>query len=366
MTADSQTPEALTPSAEPMVRSDGLYAHVPLRSDKIAIGIVQTPVRAVDGDNPEPGIQANLAYLLNAIDKAQQVGGRCDLLCFHEFPLHGFAPWDLPQYLRVSRHPDGPEIAAIGQKAKAYNCYIVLGCQMLDDDWPGHTMNTQLLIGPDGKLQARHWKQRNMRAMWPGVEQFSTTIYDVLDRYVEMYGMDAIVPVERTPIGNISMSSVQFEPELFRCMAMKGAEIILRTATGGCEWDDMRLTAYHNDVFVTIVNNCIDVFHPSDHYFVEQAPKNNWVGRSSIFGPKGVVLAEADKFETKRRAVVDLANFRKGHRIPDVHFSLYRHVYEAYRERHDPNLWLDYVPTDKKDAANYLKDKMRWTSYWQG
>src|SRR3546814_2365736 len=117
--------------------------------------------------------------MLNAIDKAQQTGGRCDLLCFHEFPLHGFAPWDLAQYLRVSRHPDGPEIQELGKKARQYNCYIAFGCQMLDDDWAGHTMNTQLLIAPTGELIARHWKQRNMRGMWPGVEQFTTPIYDV-------------------------------------------------------------------------------------------------------------------------------------------------------------------------------------------
>jgi predicted amidohydrolase len=348
------------------VRNDGFYKTADLRSGKVSIGIVQTPVRGVDGDNPEPGIKENLDYLLNAIDKAQIVGGRCDLLCFHEFPLHGFAPWDLQQYLRVSRHPDGPEIEAIGKKAKQYNCFIALGCQMLDDDWPGHTMNTQLLIGPDGKLRARHWKQRNMRGMWPGVEQFTTTIYDVYDRYVEMYGMDAVIPVERTEIGNISMSSVQFEPELFRCMAMKGAELILRTATGGCEWHDMRLTSYHNDVFTTIVNNCVDVFRPSDHYFVEQAPKNDWVGRSAIFGPRGVVLAEAAQLETKRRAVIDLEAHRKTHRIPDVHLALYRHVFDEYKERHDPNLWLDRVPNTKRDAAQYLKDKLRWVNYWQG
>src|SRR3546814_4137582 len=89
-----------------------------------------------------------------------------------------------------------------------------------------------------------------------------------------MYGLDAVIPVERTDIGNISLSSVQFEPELFRCMTLKGAEIILRTATGGCEWHDMRLTAYHNDVFVTIVNNSIDTFRPSDNYFVQQPPRN--------------------------------------------------------------------------------------------
>lgn len=351
--------------ASSMVRHDGTYEVVPLRRDKIAVGIVQTPVRGVDGDNPEPGIKENLDYLLGAIDKAQLTGGRCDLLCFHEFPLHGFAPWDLQQYLRVSRHPDGPEISAIAAKAKQYDCYIALGCQMLDDDWPGHTMNTQLLIGPKG-LVARHWKQRNMRGMYPGVEQFTTTIYDVYDRYVEMYGLDRVIPIERTEIGNISMSSVQFEPELFRCMAMKGAELILRTATGGCEWDDMRLTGYHHGVFVTSVNNSIDIERANANYFVEQAPKNNWVGRSSIFGPRGVVLAEAGMFETKRRAVLDLAEYRKSHRIPDVHFSLYRHVYEDYRERHDPNLWLDRVPETKADAAAYLKDKMRWTSYWQG
>jgi len=359
MTAQTRGPEGF-------VRHDGTYEVVPLRKDKVSVAIVQTPVRGVDGNNPEPGIKENLDYLLNAIDKAQIVGGKSDLVCFHEFPLHGFAPWDLQQYLRVSRHPDGPEFEAIGKKAKQYDCFIALGCQMLDDDWPGHTMNTQVLVGPDGKIRARHWKQRNMRGMWPGVEQFTTTIYDVYDRYVEMYGLDAVIPVERTEIGNISMSSVQFEPELFRCMALKGAELILRTATGGCEWDDMRLTAYHNDVFVTIVNNCVDVFRPSQHYFVEQAPKNDWVGRSAIFAPKGIVLAEAGHLETKRRAVIDLAEYRKSHKIPDVHFHLYRHVYDAYRERYDPNLWLERVPENKADAARFLKDKLRWTSYWQG
>ncbi|MDA5192918.1 nitrilase-related carbon-nitrogen hydrolase [Govanella unica] len=349
-----------------MVSEDGTYPVVPLRSDRISIGVIQTPVRGVDGDNPEAGIKANLDYLLETIDKAQAAGGRCDLLCYHEFPLHGFAPWDLQQYLRISRHPDGPEFEAIGKKAKEYNCYIALGCQMLDDDWKGHTMNTQVLVGPNGKIIARHWKQRNMRAMFPGVEQFTTTIYDVFDRYVEMYGWDAVIPVERTDIGNISMSSVQFEPELFRAMTMKGAELILRTATGGCEWHDMRLTSYHNDVFTTIVNNSMDFQQSSKYYFAEQAPKNDWVGRSAIFGPRGTVLAEADAYETKRRAIIDMTSYRKNHRIPDVHFSLYSHVYNQYRERHDPNLWLDHVPNTKPEAAKYLKDKMRWTSYWMG
>ena len=56
-----------------------------------------------------------------------------------------------------------------------------------------------------------------------------------------MYGQDAVIPIVRTDIGNIAMSAVQFEPELFRCMAFKGAEIMCRVATGGFEYEDMRL-----------------------------------------------------------------------------------------------------------------------------
>src|SRR3546814_14487790 len=100
---------------------------------------------------------------------------------------------------------------------------------MLDDDWAGHTMNTQLLIAPTGELIARHWKQRNMRGMWPGVEQFTTTIYDVYDRYVEMYGLDAVIPVERTAIGNIPLSSVP----LVRTSAGGGKSGSVREDMGG-------------------------------------------------------------------------------------------------------------------------------------
>jgi len=224
-------------------------------------------------------------------------------------------------------------------------------------------MNTQILIAPDGKVRAKHWKQRSRRGTRQTTEQFTTTIYDVLDRFVEMYGWDALLPVERTDIGNIALCAVQYEPELFRCLALKGAEIIVRTATGGFRWEDMMMTSYHNDVFTVIVNNSLNTY-PDRSNFEEHAPRNNWVGRSSIFGPKGVVLAEADAFETKRRVVINMAEFRQEHKIPDVQFSLYRHIYEQYKERFDPNMYLDYLPTDGRDASRFLKDKARWQNYW--
>jgi predicted amidohydrolase len=347
------------------IREDGSYETVPLRADSVAIGIVQTKAIGIDGENPAPGLRSNLDYLLACIDKAQGHGGRCDLLCFHEFPLQGFRPgWDRAASLRVAIEVPGPEVAEIGARAKKYNCYVAFGCLARDAAWPGHVFNWQVLVGPAGQIVDVHWKQRNVRGMFPGAEQFTTTVYDVLDEYVERYGIDRVVPVARTDIGNIAMSSVQFEPELFRCMALKGAEIICRVATGGCEWQDMRLTSYHNSVYTTLVNNCLNLGTSSPDFFEETASKNDWVGHSAIFGPRGEVLAEADKFETRRRAVVDMKSFRARHRLPDVHVALYRHVYDAYRERYDPGLYSRALPATKLEAFRHFQENARWIHYW--
>jgi predicted amidohydrolase len=354
--------EATVPKdAEQFVREDGTYPTVPLRKSKIAISVVQTISRPVDPENPEPGLQENLRYILDCIDRAHNTGPS-DLMCFHEFPIQGFRRYTLRQMQRIAFEAPGPEFAEIGRKAKQYNCYIAMGALTKDPDWPGHVMNMQVMVGPTGEVIAKHWKQRAKRGTRRGSEQFTTCIYDVLDRFVEMYGWDAVIPVVRTDIGNIAMSAVQYEPELFRCMALKGAEIIVRTATGGFRWEDMMMCSYHNDVFTAVVNNPLSL-HKDRVGFEEYGNKNNWVGRSSIFGPKGVVLAEAGMFETKRRAVIRMGEYREEHRLPDVHFTLYRHVINQYRERYDPNMWLSYVPQNGADAARYLKDKARWQSY---
>ena len=52
-----------------------------------------------------------------------------------------------------------------------------------------------------------------------------------INRFRELYGIDNELPVLRTEFGNIAVSSVQLDPLVFSSLAMKGAEIILRTST---------------------------------------------------------------------------------------------------------------------------------------
>ena len=346
-----------------MVRTDGTYPTVELRKDKVSINIVQTRSRPVDPNDPEPLIRENLDHLLNSIDKAQG-RGRADLVCFHEFPLQGGGRKNREQYLKVARYPECKEIEAIGQRAKKYDCYIAFGCLIKEEDWPGHVMNMQILMGPEGNIVARHWKQRAKRGTFRHSEQITTCIYDVFDRFVEMYGWDEVIPVARTDIGNIAMSPVQYEPELFRAQALKGAEILVRPATGGFRWEDTQMCSYHHDVYTVVVNNALNIGYENREFFVENAPRNDWVGRSSIFGPKGEVLAKAGPYETKRRAVIDMKAYRERHRIPDFHLSMYRHVFDQYEERYKPNTWAKYLPDNAKRAADYLHKRAAWHSFW--
>ena len=215
-------------------------------------------------------------------------------------------------------------------------------------------LSVTTIIGPDGNIVDKHWKARNIKGVFPGIELFTTTIYDVMDQYVEMYGADALLPVARTPYGNIATSSVQKEPELFRAFAMKGAEIILRTATGGFSPWDIQATAGYNQVYVAVCNNAVSPENPG---FYEDAGS----GGSAIYDPRGDILAEANtKFETLVSAQIPIEAFRARHRQPIVHMELYRDVFNTYRNAYGPNLFSAYQPTDLQDAGRYLNDKSRW------
>jgi predicted amidohydrolase len=345
-----------------MVRGDGTYPTVPLKKDTISIAIAQTRVKGVDGKTPHKGIRKNLDYLLECIDIAQGFGGRSDLICFHEFPITGFSNWSKEEHYKVAIEIPGAETEEIGKKCKEHGCYIVFGTYAKDPDWPEHILHLMVMINPEGDVVAKHWKQRNVRGMFPGSEQYTSAIYDVYDRFIEMYGQDQVIPVIQTDIGNIAMSAVQFEPELFRCMAFKGAEIICRVATGGFEPEEPRLTSSHTSLYTLIANNSLNTGERNPGFFDDS--NYGGPGRSAIFGPRGIEIAKAGAFETKIAASIPIKAFREKHRIPDLHLTLYQPVFDQYQERYDSGLYLKTLPKNKQDAYKRFLENARWVHYW--
>ncbi len=338
------------------MQNDGGYASVPLSKPVVTLGVVQSKIRAIAADNWKPELAENLKHMLDSIDRAFYFtsGGRPDILFFHEFPLTGWKKWTRKEILEFAIEVPGPEVSAIAAKAKEYGCYIVFGSYVKDKTWPNHVLSITTIVGPDGNIVDKHWKARNIKGVFTGFELFTTTIYDVLDEYIERYGIDAVIPVTRTPYGNIITSSVQREPELFRAFALKGAEIMLRTASGGFTPLDIQATALYNSAYVAIVNNAAS---PENTTFFEDSGS----GGSAIYGPDGKLIVEADgKLEQCITARIPIQEFRARHRQPMVHWELYQPVFERYKNAFPPNLYSSYQPTDLLDAAKFVQDKSRW------
>ncbi|HNS27833.1 MAG TPA: nitrilase-related carbon-nitrogen hydrolase [Steroidobacteraceae bacterium] len=332
------------------------YEAKELERDEISLCVVQSRVRAVDVRNLESTRTANLEHMLGLIDAANGWLGPKDLVMFHEFPITGFdARWRREELLKVAIEIPGVETEAIAARAKRYGCYVVFGSYARDPAWPNHILSITTVIDRAGQIVGRHWKARNIKGLFGGAfEIFTTTIFDVLDQYVEMYGADEVVPVTRTPIGNICTTSTQLEPEIIRAFALKGGEIMLRTATGGFDEYDIRANARYNQMYTAIANNAISPGNPGSFDDISS-------GGSAIYGPDGAQIAKANSpAEGPVLARIPIRAFRARRKLPNIHPSLYRDLYANYVEAFPPNLYAHYQPTDGRDAARYLGDRSLW------
>ncbi len=349
--------------------ADG-YETAPLRHDDITVAVVQSKLNIDDPSKGEKQIKENLDRLIWMVDESQDFDLRrdikYDLLIFHEFVLQGFnISGDREAELRHAIEVPGPETEAIGKKAKEYNCYICFGCYGKIKEWPGHFMDMGIIIGPGGDIVYQIWKHRQLSGL-----AFSTTVYDVLERFVEMDGWDAVFPVARTDIGNLALAPCVYEPEAVRAYSVKGAELITRLMTiGGGYWSRVGLPAYRGGGFDSLrldlqagcmVNGVYGVF--INHAVTpDRALGDRAAGASAIFDYDGRIMSEASSpMETIVIASIPMADYRRKHLIPNFPKELYTDMYQNYVPRFPPGALLDYLPKDRPDAVAYFKKLARW------
>ena len=364
--AAQQTPASKPAADAPVsVAKNGKYETVPLAQDNINVCAIQSRVRSVDVKNLAPTLKANLAHATQLIDYAQgsaeQWGGerlwgaKQDLICMHEFPIQGFQPWTRTELNRVAFELPGPESEVIGERARKYGCYIAFGCYAKDKDWPRHVINMSVIVGPDGNIVSKQWKARNILGLFGEGALIGTTVYDVLERYVEMYGLDATLPIARTPIGNLAMTAVGMEPLLYQCLALKGAEILIMSVTGGSNAESAKATARANRIYTVGVGNAVS---PDNIGFADAAGAKD--EGTIIAGPRGEVLGSTDNhhedFATARIAIAD---FRKTRRFPEVPTALLLPVLQQYQPKFGPNNFLDTLPETYKEAGAIVRARMQ-------
>ncbi len=321
-----------------LVDPNGDYEKAPLKKDTITYALIQSPVWPLDPDDAEAGKRKNVQYMAQLYDEMVNDRGVADLVSFHELPLGGFFKWTREEMLRVAVDIPGPETEVIGAKCKEFGMWATFGCYGRDPDWPGHVLMLGVLMNPQGEVASVQWKARSSH-LGGGMELLTTTVYDTLPRFVEMYGWDAVIPVARTEVGNICISGVQYEPTLYTAMAMKGCEICVRQASRSNPEDDALVTSRYHRFYSGLVTNSIS---PGHRYFADFA--GAW-GITQIIGTDGKPMAKVHgSFEEIIRADLPLGPYRETHRIPDIQWALYQPLFDQYRPRFESGTYLQELP----------------------
>jgi predicted amidohydrolase len=363
--AQSATTGARAPrDGEVKAAQRGKYETVPLKQDFINVAAIQSRLLSVDTRDKARTLKRNMDRALRLIDLAQNSpeewggerrwGSKVDLICMHEFPIQGFQPWTRKELTQIAFELPGPEVATIGERAKRYGCYIAFGCYAKLKDWPDHVINMSVLVGPDGGIVDMQWKARNILGLFGDQALIGTTVYDVLDRYVEMYGWDRTLPVARTDIGNICMTAVGAEPTLYTCLGLKGAEILVLSVTGGSNAESAINTARANRLYTVGVGNAVS---PDNIGFPEASGTED--GGTVIVDPRGTTLAKTDNHhEDIITARIPIADFRKTRRVQELPKALLLSVLQAYDPVFQPNAFAGALPATYKEAGELVRKRM--------
>ena len=311
------------------------------------------PVRGLEMGETGPALRRNLGHMLDAIDRVFQGGAAPQLLQFDGFPLQGGRKWTRREASELAIELPGVETEAIGVKCREYGTWIVFGAYAHDPDWPGHVLSITTVMDDTGRIVDRHWKSCRTRGVFKDPDLFTTTIHDVLDRYVEMYGRDAVIPVTRTPLGNIATTAVQCEPELIRAMAMKGAEIVLRAASGGCSRIDIQACAMHNGIYSSMVLDPGSVRCgplPGDAHCA-----------AAIYGPDGTAIAESSgRVQHLVSAQILIGDLRARRCAPALPMEMCGDVFDRYQGPFAPGSWLRRMPRSLEEAVHHHRQTSRW------
>jgi predicted amidohydrolase len=163
-------------------------------------------LRSVASDLPDPEqarkvLQANLDRHLYFIGKAAAAKAR--FVGFPELSINGYRFGPHMQWLRT----DGPEVRRLADAAAEKKLYVSAGLAEVDAD--GRKWNTQIVIGPDGKLLGRQ------RKLWLTAEK----------GHVETSTEREVIPIDRHRLG-ISVCADGSDFANLKALVDKGATLI--------------------------------------------------------------------------------------------------------------------------------------------
>lgn len=219
--------------------------------------------------------------------------------------------------------PTGPEYDQLAALASKAGIFLAGNVYETDPHFPELFFQCCFVIDPNGESVLRYRRLISLNTPSP---------YDVWDKYLDVYGADAIFPVADTPIGRLAgiASEEILYPEIARCHAVRGAEVFIHPTS---EVGSPLLTPKDIAKRARAIENLAYVVSANTARLTEIAfPDISSTGMSKIVDYMGKVLCEAAPGgdSMAAHATIDLAALRATRRRTGLTNTLVRHPLKAY------------------------------------
>lgn len=272
-------------------------------------------------------MRASISRIDTAIGGAKRwVGADLKLVVLPEYILSG-PPWGetIPEWAsKGAIAPEGPEYDALAALAQKHGVFLAGNGYETDAHFPGIYFQACWVFDPSGK---RVLTYRRL------ISIFAPTPHDVWDKYLDVYGIEAVFPVADTAIGKLAAIASEeiLYPEVARAHAIRGAEVFLHSTSEVASPNltikqiARRARALENLAYVVSANNAelrgIDV------------PVDSSNGFSDILDYHGNQMILAGVGESSvANAFLDMAGLRAYRRRPAMSNMLSRQALEMFAD----------------------------------
>lgn len=267
-----------------------------------------------------PDVASARARMMSSIARIQDqilaskrfIGPDVRLVVLPEYFLTGFPMGEPPAVWaeKAALDMDGPEYAALGATARAADLFLAGNAYERDPHFPGLYFQTCFVLAPDGAVVLRYRRLISM---------FAPSPYDVWDRYIGVYGRDAIFPVADTEIGRIAAIASEeiLYPEIARAHALRGAELFVHSSS---EAGSPLPTPKNIAKQARAIENLAYIVSANSAGIDDIAiPAASTDAGSKIVDYRGLILAEAGYGESMTAvAGIDIAALRAWRRRPGM------------------------------------------------
>ncbi len=185
---------------------------------------------------------------------------------------------------------------------------------------------------------------------------FAPTPHDVLDKYIDVYGKESLFPVVKTAIENLACVASEeiLYPEIARCLAMNGAEILLHSSS---EVGSPMPTQKNIAKLARAIENMCYVISANSAGIVGYAIKTNSTdGHSQIVNYEGLKLCEAANGESMvANATVHIDALRHHRNRPGMSNFLSRQRFELFADTYSKSVYpANSLANKKADKSHFL------------